>query len=319
MSAVDDRAPQTTHRHVPVLCDELVAALEISGDDLVVDCTFGRGGHARSMLAALGAGGRLLGLDQDPTAVAAGDSLALDDSRFVMVHSPFSKVADVLDERGMTGHPQAIAFDLGVSSPQLDEAERGFSFRTDGPLDMRMDTSRGPSAQEWLADVSESDLADTLYQLGDERESRRIARNVVRRREQQAFERTADLADVIAGSVRRRVPGRHPATRSFQAIRMRVNNELEELRAGLQGALDALAPGGRLVVISFHSLEDRIVKHFMRDNHRGPELPRRLPPPPDLPIPPIARVSRAIRASTSETDVNPRARSAVLRVAEVRA
>lgn len=309
----------TSSGHLPVLRDEVVEALAVRGPMVVFDCTFGRGGHARAMLARLGDAGRLIGLDRDPEAVAAGLELAGEDARFAMVAAPFSKVAGVADEHGVVGHVDAMLFDLGVSSPQVDTPGRGFSFRDDGPLDMRMNPHEGVSAAEWLASAGEGEIADTIYQFGEERESRRIARAIVRRRSEQAFETTRDLAETIARCIRRREPGRHPATRSFQAIRIRINAELDEIATALKAVPALLAPGGRLAVISFHSLEDRLVKRFMRDAHRGPELPRGLPPPPDAPVPPFASVSRAIRASKAEVDVNPRARSAVLRVAEMRA
>ena len=306
---------QTFGQHIPVLHDETVAALELRGGELVVDCTYGRGGHARTILGRLGPTGRVMAFDRDTRAVASANMLAQTDSRLEVIPRAFSELFNALDERGLVGQVDAILFDLGVSSPQLDDAERGFSFNADGPLDMRMNPNEGVSAAQWVNEVAEGELADTLYQLGDERDSRRIARAIVRRRAQSAFETTLDLARVIASAVRRRVPGRHPATRSFQAIRIFINHELDELKQGLAAALHVLKPGGRLAVISFHSLEDRIVKHFMREHSRGPELPRGLPPPTEMPKPPLAKVLKAIKPSDTELNANPRARSAVLRVA----
>ena len=306
-------------QHIPVLHEETVAALEVCEGGFVVDCTYGRGGHARAILQRLGPTGRLIAFDRDPVAVASASTLARADSRLEMIPHAFSELFTALDERRLVGRIDAILFDLGVSSPQLDDPKRGFSFSADGPLDMRMNPNEGVSAAQWVNEVAEGELADTLYQLGDERDSRRIARAIVRRRAQTAFETTLDLARVIASAVRRRTPGRHPATRSFQAIRIFINHELNELKEGLEAALRVLKPGGRLAVISFHSLEDRIVKRFMRENSRGPELPRGLPPPIDMPNPPLAKVLKAVKPSDTELNANPRARSAVLRVAEMAA
>jgi 16S rRNA (cytosine1402-N4)-methyltransferase len=306
------------HDHLPVLRDEVVAHLAVHDARLVVDGTFGRGGHARALLAQMPQGARFIGLDRDPEAVAAGLALAQEDSRFEMVSSPFSALEAVLSERGVGSEVDALLLDIGVSSPQLDVPSRGFSFRVDGPLDMRMNPLAGLSAAQWLASVGETELANTLYELGEERKSRRIARAIVRRRELEPFVGTADLARTVAGAYGKPDPGRHPATRTFQAIRMRINAELDELRSALHTAPAVLAQGGRLAVISFHSLEDRIVKHFMRLQSRGPEFPRGLPPPTDAPVPPFGRVSKAIRASAQELAVNPRARSATLRIAEMR-
>ena len=306
---------QTFGQHIPVLHDETVAALELREGELVVDCTYGRGGHARTILGRLGPTGRVIAFDRDPRAVASANMLAQKDSRLEVIPRAFSELFNALEERGLVGQVDGILFDLGVSSPQLDDAERGFSFNADGPLDMRMNPNEGVSAAQWVNEVAEGELADTLYQLGDERDSRRIARAIVRRRAQSAFETTLDLARVIASAVRRRVPGRHPATRSFQAIRIFINHELDELKQGLAAALHVLKPGGRLAVISFHSLEDRIVKHFMREHSRGPEFPRGLPPPIEMPKPPLAKVLKATKPSDTELNANPRARSAVLRVA----
>ncbi|MEM7405978.1 MAG: 16S rRNA (cytosine(1402)-N(4))-methyltransferase RsmH [Pseudomonadota bacterium] len=303
--------------HVPVLFEETIAALDLQADDVALDCTFGRGGHSRGMLAKVGDGGRVLALDRDPQAVSAGHALAAEDARFAIQQTPFSGLVMALGHWGV-GSVDAVLFDLGVSSPQLDQPERGFSFSHDGPLDMRMDPGTGVSAAQWLRDVSQSELARVLKELGEERFAGRIAAAIVRRRAEAPFERTTDLAGVIASAMPRREPGKHPATRSFQAIRMALNAELDELRAALSDALGCLKAGGRLVVLSFHSLEDRIVKHFLREQHRGPELPRGLPPPPDWVDPPLASVAKAVRATAAEAATNPRARSAVLRAARRR-
>lgn len=308
-------------KHVPVLCAEVVASLMPSPPTntawIGIDCTFGRGGHAGALLARGGNDARLLALDRDPQAVAAAHRSG--DRRLHAVCAPFSCLAQIAEGEGMSGKADAVLFDLGVSSPQLDQPERGFSFMADGPLDMRMDPDNGPSAAQWLADVSERTLADTLRRLGEERWAKRIARAVVRRRAERPIERTLELAALIAAACpRAKKPSKHPATRSFQAIRMAVNRELEELQAGLEQAVAVLRPGGRLGVISFHSLEDRMVKRFMRVRHTGPQLPRGLPPPPGAPPPPLASVLKPVRVSTAEVVLNPRARSATLRVAELR-
>ena len=307
----------TERAHEPVLRKEAVAALNIRPDGIYVDATFGRGGHARAILEQLGPDGRLLALDRDPQAVASAKQQFADEVRLTIVHAPFSMLGRVVDERGWRGRVNGILFDLGVSSPQLDEPARGFSFRSEGPLDMRMDTTRGESAADWLNRAGEQEIADVLYQLGEERYARRIARAILRTREATPIATTKQLAEIVAGSVPTRERSKDPATRSFQAIRLHINRELDELRETLPQALDVLAPHGRLVVISFHSLEDRIVKQFMRTQEKGKELPL------DLPVRHIEIQSRlkvigkALRADEEEVRRNPRARSAVLRIAEV--
>jgi 16S rRNA (cytosine1402-N4)-methyltransferase len=306
----------TERMHAPVLREEAVAALNVRADGIYVDATFGRGGHARAILEQLGADGQLLALDRDPQAVASAKQQFANEARLTMVHGPFSMLGRAVDERGWHGRVNGILFDLGVSSPQLDEPARGFSFRTEGPLDMRMDTTRGESAADWLNRAEEQEIADVLYQLGEERYARRIARAILRSREQTPISTTKQLAEIVAGAVPTRERSKDPATRSFQAIRLYINRELDELREALPQALEALAPRGRLVVISFHSLEDRIVKQFMRTQEKGRELP------PDLPVRHVEIQSRLktigkpVRASDDEVQRNPRARSAVLRVAE---
>jgi 16S rRNA (cytosine1402-N4)-methyltransferase len=306
----------TEREHEPVLRNEAVTALNVRADGIYVDATFGRGGHARVILEQLGPDGRLLALDRDPQAVASAKMQFADEARLTMVHGPFSLLGRAVDERGWHGRVNGILFDLGVSSPQLDEPARGFSFRADGPLDMRMDTTRGESAADWLNRATEQEIADVLYQLGEERYARRIARAILRSRAEKPITTTRQLAEIVAGAVPTRERSKDPATRSFQAIRLHINRELDELREALPQALEALAPHGRLVVISFHSLEDRIVKQFMRAQEKGRDLP------PDLPVRHVDIQSRLkvigkpVRAGDDEVQRNPRARSAVLRVAE---
>jgi len=307
----------TEREHEPVLRKEAVAALNIRPNGIYVDATFGRGGHARAILEQLGPDGRLLALDRDPQAVASAKRQFADEVRLTIVHGPFSMLGSAVAERGWRGRVNGILFDLGVSSPQLDDPARGFSFRTEGPLDMRMDTTRGESAADWLTRAEEHEIADVLFHLGEERYARRIARAIVRVRAEMPILTTKQLAEIVAGAVPTRERSKDPATRSFQAIRLHINRELDELRETLPQAMEALAPRGRLVVISFHSLEDRIVKHFLRAQQKGKELP------PDLPVrhaeiqPRLNVIGKALRASADEVQRNPRARSAVLRVAEV--
>lgn len=307
----------TASEHLPVLLDEAIDALGIRADGIYIDGTFGRGGHSARILAALGADGRLLAFDKDATAVAAARERFGNDPRFEIVHSSFVHLAEVVAERGLTCEVDGLLLDLGVSSPQLDDPERGFSFLHDGPLDMRMDRSRGQSAAQWLASAERDAIADVLYEYGEERHSRRIARAIVERRQIAPIETTRQLAEVVAEASPTKERHKHPATRTFQAIRIYINRELEELRTCLDGVLELLAKGARLVVISFHSLEDRIVKRFMRDAARGPKLPKGLPVPHNQTIGRLRIVSGSQRASDAETAANPRARSAVLRVAEV--
>ncbi len=302
--------------HRPVLLAETLVALALHPAGCYVDATFGRGGHAAALLEALGPEGRLLALDRDPEARRWAASRFGGDGRFTFVQGTFSRLTEMISAHGLAGRLDGILFDLGVSSPQLDEPARGFSFSQDGPLDMRMDPTTGDSAAVWLNRVEETELARVLAEFGEERFHRRVARAIVAARRQAPIATTARLARVVAKAVPTREPGKHPATRAFQAIRIVVNDELGELRAVLPRAARMLAPGGRLVVISFHSLEDRVVKRFMREQARGQELP------PDLPVPgaPEGRTLRLIgrpaRPGAAEIAANPRARSAVLRVAE---
>lgn len=302
--------------HTPVLLEESLQALAIKPSGVYLDGTFGRGGHARALLERLGPNGRLLALDRDPAAVAQGEALARSDPRFAIAHAPFSRLAEVAREAGVLGAVDGLLLDLGVSSPQLDEAERGFGFTSDGPLDMRMDPTSGEDAAHWLAQATEQEIARILHEYGEERFARRIARALVRARAQAPIATTKGLAELVAAAVPTREPGKHPATRTFQAIRIRVNRELDELRAALAAVCDLLAAGGRLVVISFHSLEDRIVKRFIRDEARGERLPRGLPVRGVEPAGRLRPVGKLVRPSAAEVAANPRARSALMRVAE---
>lgn len=300
--------------HITVLLQEAVEGLAIKADGVYVDGTFGRGGHSRLVLEQLGPQGRLIAFDRDPVAVAAGQ--AMDDPRFELVHAPFSDFAEALAERGVT-QVDGVLLDLGVSSPQLDEAERGMSFRFDAPLDMRMDTTRGITAAEWLAEAPVADITRVLREYGEERFAYEIAKAVIAARTGGAVATTGQLAAIVEETVWKREPGQHPATRTFQALRICVNQELEELSLVLPQVVAALAPGGRLVVISFHSLEDRIVKRFMRDESRPPQLPARLPVrAADMPRPKLALIGKPVRPSDAEVAANPRSRSAVMRIAE---
>ena len=302
--------------HLPVMFSQVMEGLRVKGDGAYLDGTFGRGGHARGVLERLGAGGRLLLMDKDPEAVAVAEREFGADPRVSIRRGSFAALADW---DATAGGLDGVLFDLGVSSPQLDVAERGFSFGRDGPLDMRMDPDSGESAAEWLARADEAEIADVLWTYGEERMSRRIARAIVARRAEKPLTRTAELAELVASAVPRprRAPGKpdiHPATRSFQAIRIHVNRELGDLEDGLEAAHDALKPGGRLVVISFHSLEDRIAKRFIAGRAKPPPANRRLPEATGF-VPTLRAVGGAIRADAAEVAANPRARSAVLRVA----
>jgi 16S rRNA (cytosine1402-N4)-methyltransferase len=304
--------------HITVLLDEAVEALEVRADGCYMDGTFGRGGHSRLILQKLGPDGRLLGFDKDPQAIATGQALAAEDGRFVIVQRSFAELGSEAQGRGIAGKVSGILLDLGVSSPQLDDPERGFSFMNDGPLDMRMDPTRGISAAEFIATAPVEEIARVFKEYGEERFAKRMAGAVVQRRETQPFERTADLAEVLKVANPAWEKGKNPATRAFQGLRIHVNNELGDLEAGLEAALDALEVGGRLVVISFHSLEDRIVKLFMRKLVKGEadNMPRNLPIQYKAFEPKIKLIGKAQFASDEETKANPRSRSAVMRVAE---
>lgn len=303
--------------HRPVLLDESLEALGLRPDGIYVDATFGRGGHAQEILRRLGPDGRLLGLDKDPQAVATAQQRFGAEPRFSICHGSFADMRQVVAEADLLGKVDGVLMDLGVSSPQLDDASRGFSFLRDGPLDMRMDNSHGMSAAEWLARAKESEIARVLKEYGEERFARRIARAIVAARQEQAIETTGQLVGIIKAVMpKQREQDKHPATRSFQGIRIFINQELDDLRVCLGQVLDVLNTGGRLAVISFHSLEDRIVKRFMRDQARGDDFPSDMPVTVDQLNPMMRLVGKAVRASTDELASNPRARSAVLRIAE---
>lgn len=309
---------ESSFRHITVLLDEAVESLAVRADGCYLDGTFGRGGHSRLILQHLGEEGRLLGFDKDPQAIATGQALAAEDGRFVIVQRSFAEMAGELAERSLAGKVDGVLLDLGVSSPQLDDAERGFSFLNDGPLDMRMDPTRGVSAAQWIATAPEDEIARVLKEYGEERFAKRMARAVVQRRVEKPFERTSDLAAVLTAANPAWEKGKNPATRAFQGIRIHVNNELGDLERGLDAALENLAIGGRLVVISFHSLEDRIVKLFMRKHAKGEadKLPRNLPIRPPAFEPRLKLLGKPQFASDEELKANPRSRSAVMRVAE---
>lgn len=298
------------------MCEEVLQALALNPGGRYVDGTYGRGGHSAGIVAGLGSEGRLLVVDRDPVAIEAASRRVGADPRVVIRQGSFADLEALVAEVFAGGKVDGVLLDLGVSSPQLDDAERGFSLTRDGPLDMRFDPNRGMSAAEWLLTVDEKDLADVLRQLGEERQARRIARAVVTRRHQQPLTRTGQLAELVASVVRADKPGRHPATRTFQAIRMFINDELGALERGLDAAAACLAPAGRLCVISFHSLEDRMVKRFMRRHSEPDPVYRGLPHIPPEARPTLRRVSKAVRPSAAEVAANPRSRSATLRAAE---
>jgi len=302
--------------HVPVLLAETIDGLAVRPDGFYVDATFGRGGHSAAILERLGPSGRLVAFDRDPAAVRHAGQRFSRETRFQIHQGSFTMMPRALDAIGWRGRVQGILFDLGVSSPQLDDPARGFSFRHEGPLDMRMDSSSGATANEWLARVPEQELEQVIREYGEERFARRVARAIVRAREQNPITTTTALADIVRRAVPTRERGQDKATRTFQAIRLVVNRELEELKQVLPPAVEMLAPGGRLVVISFHSLEDRIVKHFMQREAKGEPLPHRLPVRGTPGIHRLRIVGRPVRASATEAAGNPRARSAVLRIAE---
>lgn len=302
--------------HQPVLLREAIAALAIKPEGAYVDGTFGRGGHSAAILARLGATGRLLAMDKDAQAIQAARARFQIDPRFHIEHGSFAHLRRLTDRLTLTGKIDGILLDLGLSSPQVDDPKRGFSFIQDGPLDMRMDSGHGSTAAAWLAQAGEAEITEVLKTYGEERFARRIARVIVAARSVQPLETTAQLAALIASASPTRERQKHPATRSFQAIRIFINRELEDLRDALAQSVAVLAAYGRLVVISFHSLEDRIVKRFMRGHSDGEPRARRLPPGPEPSVPLLRRLGKAIRPSASECDRNPRARSAVLRVAE---
>ncbi|CAE6695867.1 16S rRNA (cytosine(1402)-N(4))-methyltransferase RsmH [Candidatus Nitrotoga fabula] len=312
MSDFISLTPELTHK--TVLLNEAIEALQIKPDGIYIDCTFGRGGHSRLILQKLNVHGCLIALDKDPAAVAAGQ--AITDKRFTLIHSEFSRLTEVLNVLGVN-EVDGVLLDLGVSSPQLDEMQRGFSFRFDAPLDMRMNNSSGETAANWLANVNESLLKEVIRNYGEERFASQIASAIIAARQNAPIVTTRQLSEIIAQTVRTREPGKNPATRTFQAIRIYLNQELEEIARVLPQCVDCLKPGGRIVIISFHSLEDRMVKHFLRDMAQGDQLPRNLPiRAAEIRQGNLRLIGKAIRATSQEILANPRARSAVMRVAE---
>ena len=306
----------TSGTHVPVLLEPVLDGLAIREDGLYVDGTFGRGGHSREILARLGEDGRLIAIDRDPQAIASAPDALTRDPRFELVRGEIAELGTIIAERKLVGGIDGILFDLGVSSPQLDEAGRGFSFRRDGPLDMRMDPDSGVPASEWLARVDEKELTRILRQYGEERYAGRIARAIVSASTSGPVMRTGELAAIVEAAVPRREQRIHPATRTFQAIRIAINGELEQLEKALAASVDVLRAGGRLCVISFHSLEDRIVKRFMRDASREPEQYRGMPSIPAEFRPRLRLVGKPVTATEAEVEANVRSRSARLRIAE---
>ena len=305
-----------SNAHVPVLLGPVLEGLKIKPDGCYVDGTFGRGGHSKEILKQLGEKGRLIAIDRDPQAIASAPALLTADPRFELVKADCAQLETIIESRGLLGHVDGLLFDLGVSSPQLDEAERGFSFLRDGPLDMRMDPDSGVSASDWLASVEERELRRVLKQYGEETHATRIARAIVGARAAGPISRTAQLARIVEDAKPKRGDKIHPATKTFQAIRIAINAELEQLEAMLQQSLNVMRRGGRLCVISFHSLEDRIVKRFMRDAAREPEQYRGMPDIPAEYRPKLRLVGKPVTATAAEIEANRRARSARLRIAE---
>ncbi len=315
MTAETEQQGSDAFQHRSVLLDAAVDYLVNDDSGRYVDATFGRGGHSRLILNQLADGGQLLGIDKDPQAIETARELADADQRFSWYHGSFAELDQALEHQQWS-QVNGVLMDLGVSSPQLDDASRGFSFMREGPLDMRMNPEQAPSAAQWLASADEKDIANVIFHYGEERFSRRIARLVVERRQEAPIETTRQLASLVAEAVPKKEKHKHPATRTFQAIRIFINRELEDLEVGLRAAVDHLAPGGRLVVISFHSLEDRLVKRFMRDLARGPKIPKGVPVTADQEESGYRLIGKASKASEQEIDENVRARSAVMRVLE---
>ena len=303
-------------QHVPVLVDQVLEQLKIRTDGIYIDGTFGRGGHSRMMLERLGSDGVLLVIDRDQQATRIATEWAQQDTRIVVAQGSFGDIGTIATAKGIAGKVDGVLLDLGVSSPQLDDSERGFSFLHDGPLDMRMDASAGVSAADWINAASESEISRVILRYGEERSARRIAKAICASRDQQEIARTRQLADLIEAVIPRRGKAKHPATKTFQAIRIFINDELGELQKFLDAILDVLAPAGRVCVISFHSLEDRLVKRFMRDHSRVDPRLAAMPVVPESAQPQMRLLCKALRADAAEIAVNPRARSAVLRAAE---
>lgn len=306
-------------KHTPVLLEEVLAALQVRVGGRYLDATFGRGGHTQALLERIGGEGRVIAIDRDPEAIRAGREMFAADGRLTLVNSAFSQLLEVVTNAGLAGSLDGVLFDLGVSSPQLDDAARGFSFTQDGPLDMRMDNRRGESAADWIARAPEREIARVIREYGEERFAKRIARAIVTARQEQPITRTAQLAEIVAGAVPTREPGKHPATRTFQAIRILVNRELQEIEVALEASLQALAPEGWLCVISFHSLEDALVKRFIQKHSQDDPVYAGLPEIPPHARAKLRRIGGAVHPSAAEVERNPRARSAIMRVAQRRA
>jgi len=308
----------SSNEHVPVLLGPVLEGLDIKKDGCYVDGTFGRGGHSGEILKQLNAHGRLIGIDRDPDAIASAPASLTDDPRFELVRGELAQLKKIIAERNLSGEVDGLLYDLGVSSPQLDEAHRGFSFLRDGPLDMRMDPDSGTSASDWLASVDERGLKHVLRVYGEETHATRIARAILAARESSPIETTKQLANIVEAAVpgKVRAQKKHPATKTFQAIRIAINGELEQLEAVLEQSVDALKQGGRLCVISFHSLEDRMVKRFIRNASSEPEQYRGMPSMPDELRPKLTTIGKVVVASDEEIQLNRRARSARLRIAE---
>ncbi|PPC74800.1 16S rRNA (cytosine(1402)-N(4))-methyltransferase [Pokkaliibacter plantistimulans] len=305
-----------TYQHVTVLLDEAVDQLVTNSDGVYIDGTFGRGGHSSRILQRLSANGRLIAIDKDPDAIAVAKQRFADDPRFEIVHASFADLAEIVSQRSLHGRISGVLLDLGVSSPQLDNPERGFSFMQDGPLDMRMDPSQGLSAADWVNSAAEKDIADVLFVYGEERHSRRMAKAIVAARQVAPILRTHTLSKIITDANPAWEKGKHPATRAFQAIRIFINKELDDIQTCLDASADVLTSSGRLVVISFHSLEDRIVKRFIRKESKGEQLPRGLPVTQDMLNIRMRTLGKAQKAEADEVTDNVRSRSAIMRVAE---
>jgi len=302
-------------RHQPVLLEEVLAGLDIREDGVYLDGTFGRGGHSQAILSRLSENGRLVALDKDPEAVRAGEELLGKDPRFSIAQGNYAEMERFVRNWGLEGGLDGVLLDLGVSSPQLDDPSRGFSFMGDGPLDMRMNPLQGVTAAEWLAEAPEREMTQVFWEFGEERHARRIARSIVMARRKRRLETTGQLAGLIEDTIGRREQNKHPATRCFQAIRIYINNELADLARGLETAIRVLRPEGRLLVISFHSLEDRLVKRTMKEAAQPGRVRRNIPVHPDV-KPSLRLIGKVVKPSKAELSVNPRARSAVLRIAE---
>jgi 16S rRNA (cytosine1402-N4)-methyltransferase len=304
------------NKHIPVLLNEAITGLNIKKNGIYIDGTFGRGGHSKEILKALDEKGHLFAIDRDLQAIDEIDSEFENDLRFELIKDEMSELKNIVKEKSLSGKIDGVIFDLGVSSPQLDQASRGFSFQKDGPLDMRMDTTKGITAAEWLSSVSEDQLRKVLFQYGEEKFSSRIARNIIKNRNTTSLNTTFDLVNIITQALPKMHFKKHPATKTFQAIRIYINDELSQLESALNASLELLRSGGRLCVISFHSLEDRIVKRFIKNASLESKQYRGLP---DVPVefqPKLKIIGKAVRASIAEIGMNVRSRSAVLRIAE---